>query len=393
MKSKTHFAIIICIVLFVLQLAFLPVPLQWLTLFTWGVRPLVLVIVLMLIFFVLGWDRRQVRGAYHSNMVAVIAVILYAITFIITTYLFGGGFNPQSSTDPVVIFRHVWTFVVPLCLGELIRYKLIKAVSKQDRVIVIVPLTLVLALAQVIGVVRIFFHGGRLDITEFVLGSLLLAVILSVVASYIAIDGSFPAIMAIMGVYSMAPIFMPFVPSVQIITWSLIVSFLLFLVIGIYYFTANEERLAKRRREDKAAKYEKKSPMGYVVLVVVVIIVAAFFTRALPFYPIVIRTGSMAGTFERGSVVFVERVPQGTAFDRVGEGYAIHFARGSVEIVHRTIAFRYNVYGNREFITQGDANETADHVPVQLDDVLGIARATIPYIGFPFLFFDALRGL
>lgn len=41
-----------------------------------------------------------------------------------------------------------------------------------------------------------------------------------------------------------------------------------------------------------------------------------------------------------------------------------------------------------QFITKGDANDTADAFPVSEDQVIGITKHYIPYIGYPSVIFS-----
>ena len=124
---------------------------------------------------------------------------------------------------------------------------------------------------------------------------------------------------------------------------------------------------------------------------VLISLIVAFFNGVFPLYPVVVLTSSMSGTFERGSLVFNEKIPAGEAFVRVGEGEVIHFVcRGRVEYVHRVIDFRHDIDGERQYITRGDASELTDPHPVQQDSVLGIVRASLPFFGYPYIFFQAI---
>jgi hypothetical protein len=56
------------------------------------------------------------------------------------------------------------------------------------------------------------------------------------------------------------------------------------------------------------------------------------------------------------------------------------------------VEFRYDDSGERIYITKGDANTIADINPVGADQVLGVARAYIPYIGYPAVLMRMLFG-
>jgi signal peptidase I len=100
----------------------------------------------------------------------------------------------------------------------------------------------------------------------------------------------------------------------------------------------------------------------------------------------VITGGSMAGTYDRGSVVFAKEVP--TAELRVGD--VITYApppdaHTDGLLTHRIVSIRRHGAGPGVLRTKGDANRAADpwrfkpHGPVQARAALGV-----PYLGYAF---------
>ena len=99
----------------------------------------------------------------------------------------------------------------------------------------------------------------------------------------------------------------------------------------------------------------------------------------------------MTGTFNQGSLVIVRSVPEGAAYDMVGEGYIIHFRRGDMEYIHRVVAFEHGQDGRRVYVTQGDAPDAeVDPWRTTQEDVLGIAISFLPALGWPYVIFHFL---
>ncbi len=98
----------------------------------------------------------------------------------------------------------------------------------------------------------------------------------------------------------------------------------------------------------------------------------------------VIVSGSMTGTYDRGSVVFDQVV--GVASLKVGDVITYRPPAGAGPdhlVTHRIAAITTDKSGTRVFRTKGDANEVADpwtftlHGPNQARVVAGV-----PYVGF-----------
>ncbi|HEY3070902.1 MAG TPA: signal peptidase I [Gaiellaceae bacterium] len=98
----------------------------------------------------------------------------------------------------------------------------------------------------------------------------------------------------------------------------------------------------------------------------------------------VITSGSMTGTYDRGSVVFDDVVPVSDL--RVGDAITYTPPPGSGPtglITHRIVWIGSDQLGRRVLRTKGDANETADPWTFSLDGQTQARVAfDIPYVGY-----------
>ena len=98
----------------------------------------------------------------------------------------------------------------------------------------------------------------------------------------------------------------------------------------------------------------------------------------------VITSGSMTGTYDRGSVVFADVVPVSDL--RVGDVITYTPPPGAAPdglVTHRIVSIGRDQFGRALFQTKGDANETADPWTFTLDDQTQ-ARPVfdVPYVGY-----------
>jgi signal peptidase len=95
-------------------------------------------------------------------------------------------------------------------------------------------------------------------------------------------------------------------------------------------------------------------------------------------------SGSMTGTYDRGSVVFDEVVP--VADLRVGDVITYRPPAGAGPtglVTHRIHAIAHDRSGARVFRTKGDANAVADPWTFRLPaPEQARVRASVPYLGF-----------
>jgi signal peptidase I len=98
----------------------------------------------------------------------------------------------------------------------------------------------------------------------------------------------------------------------------------------------------------------------------------------------VITSGSMTGTYDRGSIVFDDVVPVSEL--SVGDAITYTPPPGSGptgRITHRIVWIGSDQFGRRALRTQGDANETADPWTFTLDSPTQARVAFhVPYVGY-----------
>lgn len=114
----------------------------------------------------------------------------------------------------------------------------------------------------------------------------------------------------------------------------------------------------------------------------VYICIAAYLLIAAPliggYRPVVVLSGSMEPTYHVGSVIYYKQVP----FEQieVGSPITFHAGEGGSLVTHRVVE-KEEV--SQQFVTKGDANESADPNPVAYSNVAGKAAGiSIPYAGY-----------
>lgn len=378
-----------CVVLFLLQLAFIFIEPQFILTFTQIIRQFVYFVLAAVVFFFVGRSKRPVRKAYQANIVAVCTVFIFFAMIVFVSFFFGGGRNIMTPSIGAVL-RNLWIFAVPVLLGEYIRFKLIKNSPDTHRLVVLVVLTLVFAFANLSNVRQVAMSGFSL--ADFLFESVLPALTISAVLSYMSIRGTYVSVAVVSFVLILGNTFSPFLPIVDVIVWALLISVLAFAVGVLFYYLTDDSSAAQRKRLNRAAKYSGGNPVRMFLSIVFMGLVIAFFLNVFPVYPVVILTGSMTGTINRGSLVVMRRIPANEVLHRVQVGDILHYNEGRHEFVHRVIDFYYNSDGIREFITKGDANEFPDRGTLLQEDVIGTPVFTVPFIGYPNVVFRAMTG-
>ena len=100
----------------------------------------------------------------------------------------------------------------------------------------------------------------------------------------------------------------------------------------------------------------------------------------------IVATGSMNGTIDQGDMIVIRK----TGDYRLGDIVTFLEADSSVPVTHRLIS-----YGPEEgtFITKGDANNTADIIPLSDEQIVGEVVMTIPKVGLFIEWFSRKGGI
>ncbi|MBE5819708.1 MAG: signal peptidase I [Clostridiales bacterium] len=155
------------------------------------------------------------------------------------------------------------------------------------------------------------------------------------------------------------------------------------------YITSN--RILKK--EDKKEKNNKKVnevsfsffTIPTIILLSIMVILVSGITK---YQMIAIASDSMFPSYQRGDAVIFEKVE----VSNVKVGDILVFSNNSQIITHRVAKIKESE-NKLYFYTKGDANNSLDVEPVKQDNVIGIVRKGIKYIGYPTVIInEMIRG-
>lgn len=115
------------------------------------------------------------------------------------------------------------------------------------------------------------------------------------------------------------------------------------------------------------------------ILVTVLVVCSMFLvgSRLLGYQVFTVISGSMEPQFKVGDLIYVKEVDP----NKIEVGTPITFVLNEDLVVatHRVVEVDKE---NKHFYTKGDANDTTDASPVHFNNVIGVPRFSIPYMGY-----------
>lgn len=123
--------------------------------------------------------------------------------------------------------------------------------------------------------------------------------------------------------------------------------------------------------------------LAWIVIVAALAVIAAavVIPRIAGATPYTVLTGSMQPAYPPGTLVVVKPVNTDTL--SVGDVVTVQLESGQDTVVtHRIDAIQHRLDGEIQFITKGDANETADTEPRLPVQIRGEVWYSVPYVGY-----------
>lgn len=133
-------------------------------------------------------------------------------------------------------------------------------------------------------------------------------------------------------------------------------------------------------------KDKKKNILWTLVLLVVVTLMIMLISCQFKYGIVVVGSESMTGTIDKGDAIIYERFDDN---ERIKKGQVIIFQYNGIRTIHRIVEIK-NINGVIRYYTKGDANKDYDAEYRTIDDIDGLVKVKIKYIGRPTLWLRSL---
>ena len=295
----------------------------------------------------------------------------FGFIYLIVFYLLGLYFGYYKSPTVFGLFT-IYKFIVPFTViiisSEIIRYRFIQDKSKISKTLTFISMVSI-DLIIYTGVYNLNNLEDFLAVVGFILFA---SIACNLLYNYISVRFGIWGIVVYRLLIVLYCYFIPYIPNVYIFLRSflrMIYPFIIYLVLE-YTFS--------RSTFSVSYKDKNKNIIGTCLVLVFMALLIGLISCQFRFGIIVIGSGSMTGSINKGDAVVFEQFKG----NEIEEEMVIIFNKNEVKTVHR-VAKIEKVNGFYQYYTKGDANATLDDGYVTNNDILGIVKFRVAYIGWP----------
>ena len=310
-------------------------------------------------FYLLYMERKNFIPLKTKNKSYLLFLILLSITlYSLFFLLFDVAKNPYFLKNKWFLFRFLENLFPVLCIEKL-RFLLIKEKEKNKKKMLFLTLFLPLLelnytwiFANIWDKKEFFHYFSAIILSQYATSFLL---------TYFRYHGTNGVVLRI--TILILSRLIPIIPNIH---WFIEGTMGLFIPF-LYYVLFPSPR-------------QKKEKMAYYGIGISLLLIF-FMLGLLPLKPIAIVSNSMANVFSKGDIVLYSN------YQSLHVNDIIVFQSQNKIMVHRIVNIKEQ-NGKNFYQTKGDQNKTTDNVLVTEEQILGIYRFHIKYIGYPAIVFQ-----
>ena len=348
------------------------------------VLPFILFICDVIFFFVLGFEKTNKR----LNKIVDFDIFMFSMVSLILYYLFGIIIEYAKSNNYLTLYG-LTVFIIPTILKIIFKEHLRNSLLTKsgDNKFLIIYSVILFIMIDILPALSILNMSNMHDVFIFTALVLLPSITVNAVATYINIKVGYMPVIIYSLIFSLYQYVVPIVPNpseyLKAIIDFILPILILFKVRKIVNKYYDED-------EEIDRNYKKSSIILLIIPIILTIIIIYFVSGYFRYYALAIASGSMHPVFDRGSVVVTEQVnDKYDNYNKLKEGEIIAFKAEKNIVVHRLIRI-VNIGDEVYYYTKGDANEEEDNYLIKKENIIGIVRFKIPYIGSPTVLFSEI---
>ncbi len=320
------------------------------------------------------WNIKKYYIRFNVNKKYFIAIFIiscvHVVAYFYIGFIFGFSKSPYNH-DILSILENTITRLLPIISIEITRAVIVTR-NKNSKLILVIT-TILLILAEINYSVLM---TNRKELFEYIFSDVVSIISHGILSTYLTLKGSYllPVIYRLLNKVIM--LLLPILPNIN---WFLSGSINVISSVVVYILYKYE--FIKENKDIRKQKNNLKSKISYTLAISLSVALICFMIGIFKHEPIAILSNSMAPTFNRGDVVVFEKLKE-EQLKEISIGTIIIYTIGDQNIAHRIVDVKKE-NGIVLYKTKGDFNNMEDKEEVQINQIKGVYKLHIKYIGFP----------
>ncbi len=339
-----------------------------------------LVILLFLFYLIVGGEKDR----HHLWKYTCYKIIVFLLIFFILYYGLGlivSFFKTNSYYNIPAFINIIIPILLIIIIKEILRYMILSKAYKDRRIIVLSCICFVFI--DLINRCDINTFREKYAIFIFFATIFLPIVSKNILCTYISYNVGYKPVILYLLVTELFGYLIPIIPNPNQYFYAIIWFVMpLIMCYRMYMFFGNANNLFVVER-----KKNKKRMIKFAFPTIIIGTLIYFVSGYFHYYAIVVASGSMETSINKGDVVIVEKIDGNTDLLELNQVIAYNYNKKIV--VHRLVK-KINVDKEIIYYTKGDANNDIDSYKVTKDMIIGIVNTKIPYVGYPTVWFNEL---
>ncbi len=328
---------------------------------------------LLVLYQVLG--RRKNKSLIIDN--AVQLSIIVTMLFFLITYLSGlflGFLRNSYSISILGVLKNITCFSVMIISEEIIREMVAKRCNVKKLPLVL--LTIAYILFDLVLVFNVNNVNTNLKMFIFASNTVLPIIARNMLCSYLAYNvGSTPGIVYRLAI-TLYPYILPIVPDLGYYISSvlgILVPYIIYILIS---------KLIKDNERIKISPIKKNLWYINIPLIIILLFIVSLVSGIFKYQIMAIGSGSMEPVIHVGDAVVFEKYKDSDKMN-AESGEILVFMHNGKYITHRVVDKYVDDKSELVYQTKGDNNKDNDNFVVHKDDVVGVVKLKVNYIGLP----------
>ena len=319
----------------------------------------------------------------NANMFTIVSCLLFMIIFYFLGIDKGFDINYSAIYRGYVSIFNILCSISIYIMIEFIRniYVVEKSYKKLDK-ITNVLLTISFVLCDVLLSTKSLSFNGSVQLFNMIAIVIIGSIFKNITLNYINLKcGLKPCLIYIL-IMNIYIYFVPITPKINMFIEALLYIIFPYILLSVIKSIV-EGKSMKEKFEGRKLKNIIPEVIITIIIISIIYLVSGEFTYSIK----AIGSESMTGTINKGDAIIYKKYDINEY--KIKEGDIIVYEHDGVTFIHRVKSMK-TIDGVKSYITKGDANKYQDAWSITDQDIIGIYKVRILWIGYPAVFLSEL---